>query len=121
MKKFLFVISLILITTTGYTQNNNKPQTKKKGKLTEITLYYDNGKVMQHGFYSKYGKLHGGWESYNEDGSRKCIAFYDYGVKIGTWIYWNNSTKTNVIYDNNKIISIENVDPNFKKPQSTDH
>lgn len=115
MKKlFLLVFALVLFTTTTNAQKTNLPKTEKKGKLTEVTLYYDNGEIMQHGFYTKSGKLHGGWESYNANGTRKCVAFYDKGVKVGTWIYWNKGLKTNVVYDNNKIIKIEKVDPNVK-------
>lgn len=114
MKNILFIVTLVLFTSITYAQNTKLPKTEKKGDLTEVTIYYNNGEIMQHGSYNTAGKLHGQWYSYNEDGTRKCIAFYDYGAKVGTWIYWDKGTKTNVVYDNNKIISIEKVDPNLK-------
>ena len=120
MKKAFFIATLLLFTSITFAQKTNLPKTEKKGTLTEVTLYYDNGEIMQHGFYAKSGKLHGGWESYNDDGTRKCIAFYDNGVKVGMWTYWDKGIKTNVIYNNNKIISIEKVDPDLKNPKN-DH
>ncbi len=114
MKKTFFIATLLLFTSITFAQKTNLPKTEKKGKLTEVTLYYDNGKMMQHGFYAKSGKLHGGWESYNNDGTRKCVAFYNNGVKVGTWTYWDKGIKTNVVYNNNKIISIKKIDPDLK-------
>lgn len=122
MKNIYVLFVFIFITSVTYSQNTKLPKTEKKGKLTEVTIYYDSGEIMQHGFYSKTGKLHGGWESYFEDGSRKCIAFYDYGVKVGTWTYWNNGEETKVVYDKNKVISVEKVNPETKTPKNTiDH
>ena len=121
MKNIILIIGLLLLSTTVFSQKTKAPKTEIKGDLTEITLYYDNGEIMQHGFYSKTGKLHGGWESYNNDGTRKCIAFYDNGVKVGAWTYWDKNTKTNVVYENNKIISIEKENPNLDKPTIDHH
>ncbi|MFD1294834.1 nicotinic acid mononucleotide adenyltransferase [Lutibacter holmesii] len=121
MKNILFIIGLLLLSTTAFSQDSKTPKTEIKGDLTEITLYYDNGEIMQHGFYDKTGELHGGWESYNNDGTRKCVAFYDKGVKVGTWFYWNKGIKTKVIYENNVIKSIEEVTPELGKPTLDDH
>lgn len=109
MKKIILISIFALFSLSLSAQNKHLPKTEKKGKLTEVTLYYDNGEIMQHGFYTKSGKLHGGWESYSENGSRKCVAFYDKGVKVGTWYYWNNKKVTKVIYDNNKIVLMEEL------------
>lgn len=114
MKNLLFTIIFGLFTLIAIGQEKNNIKKITKGGLIEVTIYYDNGEVMQHGSYDTAGKLHGQWNSYNEDGTRKCIAFYDFGAKVGTWIYWDKDSKTNVVYDNNKIISIEKVDPNLK-------
>lgn len=111
MKKLLLIFVLGFFTATLYSQQTNLPKKEKKGDLTEITLYYDNGEIMQHGFYNELGELHGGWESYYMDGARKCVAFYDKGVKVGTWSFWNNGIQTNVVYVNNKIIGVEKIDP----------
>lgn len=75
--------------------------------LTEVNIYYENGAIMQHGFYTKEGELHNSWESYYIDGSKKCLATYNKGVKVGVWTYWNNGIITKVEYKNNKVISIK--------------
>ena len=64
---------------------------------------------MQHGFYTKEGKLHGSWESYNSDGSKKCFATYNYGLKVGVWTYWNMHKITKIEYDNDNILKIEEI------------
>ncbi|MFK5958350.1 MAG: hypothetical protein QM495_05685 [Lutibacter sp.] len=110
MKNILLLIAIIFLTLTSYSQENELMKIEKKGNLQEVTLYYENGAIMQHGFYTEDGKLHASWESYNIDGSRKCIATYNFGVKVGIWTYWNNNKITKVEYDNNKIISIKEVD-----------
>jgi len=84
-------------------------KTEIKGDLKEVTLYYENGTIMQHGFYTENGELHASWESYNIDGSRKCVATYNYGVKVGVWTYFKDNKITKITYDNNKIIDIKEV------------
>jgi len=112
MKNTLLTFALLLVTIFSFAQDSNLRKTEIKGDLSEVTLYYEDGTIMQHGFYTKDGKLHASWESYNMDGSRKCIATYNYGVKVGIWTYWNNNKMTKVEYDNNKIISITEVGKN---------
>lgn len=107
MKNLLVALMFIFFIPTLYSQNTNLPKTEAKGDLQEVTLYYENGAIMQHGFYTKDGKLHASWESYNLDGSRKCYATYNKGVKVGTWIYWTDTKITKIEYDNNKIVKIE--------------
>lgn len=107
MKKLLLIFTLLLFSVSIYSQTKYLPKTETKGDLQEITLYYENGAIMQHGFYTKEGKLHASWESYNLDGTRKCLATYNYGVKIGTWTYWNDNKVTKIEYDNNKVVKIE--------------
>ena len=64
---------------------------------------------MQHGFLTKENQLHASWESYYENGNRKCIATYDNGVKVGTWFYYYFDKRTKVVYDNNKIVEVEDI------------
>lgn len=101
------IFGLFTLIATGQKKNNIKKVSK--GGLTEVTIYYNNGEVMQHGSYDAEGKLHGQWESYNEDGSKKCIAFYNNNVKTGTWIYWTKGEVNKVTYNKNKIVSIEKM------------
>ncbi|MEN8124583.1 MAG: hypothetical protein ABFR32_05575 [Bacteroidota bacterium] len=110
MKNIYLILFLIFFTSNIFGQEKNR-KIEQVGDLFEVTIYYDNGQIMQHGFLSKNKKLHASWESYYEDGSRKCVAIYDNGVKVGTWFYYDiDKKKTKVIYDNNKIISAEKVD-----------
>ena len=115
MKKITLTIALFLIAIISYSQNTKLKTLEKKGDLLEIKLYYNSGTLMQHGFYTEEGKiLHGSWESFNEDGTRQCVAFYDKGVKVGTWFYYKNNEITRVTYKNNKITNVEKVE-NSKK------
>lgn len=86
------------------------------GDLFEVTIYYPNGKIMQHGFLSEDKKLHGQWESYFDDGKRKCAATYDNGNKVGVWYYWLDNKKTKVTYVENKIVDVEEI-TEFKEPK----
>jgi len=108
--KNILLLALAFLTFNSYSQENELKKIEKKGDLQEVTLYYESGTIMQHGFYTEDGKLHASWESYNIDGSRKCYATYNFGVKVGIWTYWNNNKITKVEYDNNKIISVKEVD-----------
>jgi len=109
MKKIVTLV-LLALASISYAQNTPLKKINIKGDITEVTLFYENGMVMQHGFYTKEGKLHASWESYNLDGSLKCYATYNNGVKVGVWTYWNENKITKVKYKDNKIINIIEVD-----------
>ena len=110
MKKLYLFLVLFSFTLLTFAQDKKRQKIEKVGELFEVTYYYENGNVLQHGFLSKNKKLHASWESYNEDGTRKCIGFYDNGVKVGPWLFWNNNLRTKVTYENNKIIRVEKLD-----------
>ncbi|NND23787.1 MAG: nicotinic acid mononucleotide adenyltransferase [Acidimicrobiia bacterium] len=79
------------------------------GSLFEVTIYYDNGNIMQHGFLTPDNKLHASWESYYEDGSKKCVANYNKGVKTGIWYYYYKENTKRVTYEENKIVNVEEL------------
>lgn len=109
--KYLYTLLFVFVGVfSTQAQEEELRKTEKKGNLTEITLYYEVGKIMQHGFYNKKGELHGGWESYNLEGEMTCYATYDKGVKVGVWTYWNDEKITKVTYDKNKIVEIKEFD-----------
>jgi hypothetical protein len=110
MKNFLILIAIFFFSVCSYGQENIK-KVVPVGDLYEVTIYYPNGNIMQHGFLNKEQKLHASWESYFQDGSRKCVASYDNGNKVGVWFYWKDGIKTMVTYKDNKIESVEEVDP----------
>ena len=110
MKKI--IISLIFVITCNFSFSQVAKNLKMEpiGDLLEVTIYYDNGEIMQHGFMTKEHELHASWESYYENGNRKCIAIYNHGQKVGTWYYWFMDKKTKVVYENNKIVEVEELE-----------
>lgn len=110
MKKIVFILGLYFITTFAFSQNYATKKIEKVGPLYEITIYYSNGNIMQHGFLTADEKLHAQWESYDEKGNKQCVATYENGIKIGTWYYWNDNKRTRVTYENNNIVKVEELD-----------
>jgi len=111
MKLLYSIIFVLFFTSILSAQEEKIKKIVPVGNLFEVTIYYGNGNIMQHGFLTKDDKLHASWESYNEDGTRQCVATYDNGDKVGVWFYYKEDTKTMVIYDDNKIISVEELLP----------
>ena len=110
MKKI--IISLFFVITCNFTfsQETKNQKIEPVGDLLEVTIYYDDGAIMQHGFMTKEHELHASWESYYANGNRKCVAIYDHGKKVGTWYYWFMDKKTKVVYEDNKIVEVEEMD-----------
>jgi len=104
MKKILILAVCVLFAIWGNAQEKKNQKIEPVGDLFEVTIFYDNGQIMQHGFLNKDNKLHASWESYYDNGDRKCIATYDDGIKVGTWFYWYADKKTKVVYEDNKIV-----------------
>lgn len=109
MKKIITSLVFLIWATISYSQEKRNQKIEPIGDLFEVTIYYDDGSIMQHGFLTKDNKLHASWESYYQNGNRKCIAFYDNGEKVGTWYYWFMDKKTKVVYENNKIVEVEEL------------
>lgn len=112
MNKIIYLISFFLFTSFIYSQEDKNRKVVPVGDMFEVTIYYDNGNIMQHGFLSKDLQLHASWESYYEDGRRKCYATYNEGAKVGIWYYWYDNKITKVEYENNSVISVEDFDYN---------
>ncbi len=116
MKKSATLLLLLFFTSITFAQNNDIKKIEKIGKdLYEVTIYYENGNLMQHGFLSKNDKLHAQWESFDEDGSKRCVGFYNNGIKVGTWFYWNKNKGKKVTYENNKIVNVEELESTENK------
>lgn len=107
MKKILISSIFIFCTILCYAQVPKNQKIEPVGDLFEVTIYYDDGNIMQHGFLTKDNELHASWESYYPNGNRKCVAIYDHGDKVGTWYYWFMDKKTKVTYENNKIVEVQ--------------
>lgn len=112
MKKIAIILMVFCVALVS-AQNSNEEvslkegnkQYKVKGDLVEVTIYHDNGKIEQHGFF-KDKKLHGTWKSFDNKGNKLSIANYDSGKKIGKWLFWNNDTLKEVDYVNQQIASV---------------
>jgi len=109
MRKIIISILFVFCVTFAYAQDRKNQKIEPVGDLFEVTIYYDDGSIMQHGFLTKENKLHASWESFYANGNRKCVAFYDHGEKVGTWYYWFMDKKTKVVYNNNKIVKVEEL------------
>ena len=110
MKKILISLILVFQISFSYSQERKNQKIEPVGDLFEVTIYYDDGSIMQHGFMTKESELHASWESYYANGNRKCVAIYDHGKKVGTWYYWFMDKKTKVVYENNKIVEVEELE-----------
>jgi len=105
MRKFLMIAALMV---TGLSVGQSKtPQLEEVNGMVKATYFYENGSVEQEGFF-KEGLLEGKWVSYHADGSKKAIAEYENGKKIGKWFFWNNTLLTEVDYENNAVVLSKN-------------
>ena len=109
MRKIIISLFFVFCTISSYSQERKNQKIEPIGDLFEVTIYYDDGSIMQHGFLTKNNDLHASWESYYPNGNRKAVAFYDHGDKVGTWYYWFMDKKTKVVYNKNKIVKVEEV------------
>ncbi len=111
MKKLILILSVFFAFNFIAAQEEDTIKMVNLGSLFEVTIYYDNGNIMQHGFLTPDNKLHASWESYYENGNKKCVATYDKGVKTGVWYYYYNDSTKRVTYEDDKIVNVEELDP----------
>lgn len=109
MKKLLILLGFVLFGLHVDAQNKTYRKIEPIGDLFEVTIFYASGQIMQHGFLTENNELHASWESYYENGNLKCIATYDHGIKVGTWFYFYFDKRTKVVYEDNKIVSVEEL------------
>jgi len=109
MKKIFIIVAFLFSCQFINAQSEDTIKMVKQGELTEVTIYYNNGNIMQHGYLTADNKLQDSWESYYEDGTKKCDAIYDKGEKVGVWYYYYKDSSKKVTYANNKIINIEEI------------
>ena len=109
MKNLILLFAIVLFSSQSLKGQEDNMKMVNLGSLFEVTIYYDNGNVMQHGFLTPQNKLHASWESYYEDGTKKCVATYDNGVKTGIWYYYYKDSTKRVTYKDNKIVEVEDL------------
>ena len=118
MKKLILVL-VVLFSANVMVAQNCKMKTSCKTKtvckkdsyvlsngLIEATLFHKNGAVAQTGFYTEENKLQGEWISYDINGNKTAIANYDNGEKVGTWTFYQGSSKKEVTYLDSRISNV---------------
>lgn len=89
-----------------YAQKERTLKLNKEKDLIEVVYYHDNGEISQKGYYTKEGKLHGYWYSYDKKGNKLVAASYNNGNKVGRWVYWIDDKMKVVDYTKNQITAI---------------
>lgn len=110
MKQFIAILALFFTVQFANAQTEDTVKMVKSGDMFEVTIYYDNGTIMQHGFLNAENKLDGHWTSYYEDGTKKCSATYRNGEKVGIWSYYYTDKILKVTYKNNKAVAKKELD-----------
>ncbi|MEO1033436.1 MAG: nicotinic acid mononucleotide adenyltransferase [Bacteroidota bacterium] len=113
MKKLMILVLMVSVSFI-YAQDQQEPKLEKKGDMTYMTYYHDNGEVSQTGAFNAEGKLHGEWKSYDLNGNKVTIGNYDNGKKVGKWFFWQGNTLKEVDYIDSKIISVSQWDNKTK-------
>jgi len=122
MKKFSLYISFLFVSSLVYSQNvffdygeflvsENTATSQLKTNIThysngnmkqvyhlldgrehgEVVFYFENGLIKEKGNYN-YGVKNGKWVSWNEDGNKIGEVSYDAkGLKDGKWKVWDNN------------------------------
>ena len=105
MKKIV-VFLMVFALSFAFAQGEKKPVMVKKGNLTEVTYFHDNGVVEQQGTFNALGKLHGTWTSFDADGKKIAVGNYDNGKKVGKWFFWTDDMLREVDFLDSKIINV---------------
>ena len=102
-------IILMLFCVAAFSQEQKVEFKKVDNDLIKATYYFaDNNTVIEReGFFNKNEKLQGMWVSYDVQGNKIAIAYYNNGKKDGVWSYFKDGKVNLVTYDNNKIINVE--------------
>ena len=107
MKKLILIFAL-LATAYGFAQKPNV-KLEKQGDLTMATYYFENGNIEQQGTFNSAGKLQGEWVSYDINGNKLSVGHYENGLKVGTWVFWQDGVKKEVVYKNSRITDVSDV------------
>jgi len=103
MKKSILLLVFLFVAATSYAQADANVKTHKKGDITEVIYYYDDGTVQQEGAFNSEGKLHGIWTSYDVNGKKLAVGNYLNGKKTGKWFFWTNQSLKEVDYIDSRI------------------
>lgn len=110
MKVFTHIMFMLFcIAAFSQEQAQKVTYTKVDNDLIKATYYFadNNSLIEREGFFNKNEKLHGMWVSYDIQGNKTSIAFYNDGKKDGVWSYFKDDKLNLVTYKDNKIIQVE--------------
>jgi antitoxin component YwqK of YwqJK toxin-antitoxin module len=110
MKKVILSIVVVFFVSAGFAQEVVQNKYKVKGDLIEATLYHDNGEIAQTGFYTKENKLQGEWFSYDVNGAKTAVAYYENGKKVGTWKFFTGDIIKEVTYTDAAIAKVTTME-----------
>ena len=105
MKKIVVLVA-VMVFGISFAQENKKPIAEKKGDLTEVTYFYENGSVEQQGTFNALGKLHGTWTSFDVEGNKVSYGKYDNGRKVGKWFFWADDMLREVDFLDSRIVQV---------------
>lgn len=107
MKRFALLALLVLSATGVFAQEMKKDiYVLTVDDLIEATLHHNNGVVAQKGQYTKDGKLHGEWTSFDAQGNKTAIATYNNGEKTGTWLFFIEDDIKEVTFMDSRIAKV---------------
>ena len=104
--KNILTIALLLVGTFSFAQKERSLTLNEETNLIEATFTNDKGVVVQEGTYTKEGKLHGDWITYDNEGKKTISAKYNNGVKTGKWFFWSEDTLREVDYSSNNVVNV---------------
>jgi antitoxin component YwqK of YwqJK toxin-antitoxin module len=103
MKNIILSLAFLFLYTTAMGQVASK-EIKNSSKTTEITTFYDNGQVKEHGYFNALGKLEGHWILYDTSGNILVQGEYNNGMKEGKWLFWDSNALKEVDFKANKLL-----------------
>lgn len=113
MKKILIVLVMLCVGFT-YAQDKKEPKLEKKGDITLVTYYHDNGEISQKGMFNAEGNVHGEWKMYDAKGNKIALGSYDNGKKVGKWFFWQDDSLKEVDYIDSRIVNVNQWDNKTK-------
>lgn len=105
MKKIVIVLVMLCVGFT-FAQEKIQPKLEKKGDITMVTYFHDNGEVEQSGTFNADGKLHGEWTSFDTNGKKVAVGNYEKGKKVGKWFFWTDNSLKEVDYIDSRIVNV---------------
>tara|TARA_R100001369_G_scaffold89404_1_gene127008 strand:+ start:592 stop:924 length:333 start_codon:yes stop_codon:yes gene_type:complete len=97
-----------------YAQDKKETKLEKKGDLTLVTYYHDNGEVEQTGTFNADGELQGEWRSFDANGKKMALGTYQNNRKVGKWFFWDGDSLKEVDYIDSKIVGVNKWDNKTK-------